>query len=62
MVETIKVARDWIKNEIESKTWECLPKSMQASFQDKRAFSASKGMGVGWKTVLAFLGEGWKMK
>jgi ParB-like chromosome segregation protein Spo0J len=63
LYETVRAARDFLDKEIKKYwAWEdfCLVKSNQALFDDEHSFNACKGVGVGWSTILKFLGRNFK--
>lgn len=60
IVETVQVAKEYIENEIKNKEYNTLAKNIQGIFGNKKSFDTSKGMGIGVKTILKFLGSNWK--
>ena len=58
-IETIRVARDWLKEQMKGE-WETVSESIHGFFPNKASFASSKAQGVGWKTIKTFLGEDWK--
>ena len=59
MVETVKVARDWLNEQLE-RGWDASDKSIRSLFDDSHAFNTAKGHGAGRDLLKKFLNSDWK--
>ena len=53
------VARDFLQKEMAGE-WEVVSKFIHDLFQSKQSFANARSQGIGWQTILKFLGGSWK--
>jgi hypothetical protein len=58
-LETVRVARDFLQKEMAGE-WEVVSKFIHDLFQSKQSFANARSQGIGWQTILKFLGGSWK--